>query len=154
LNVISSAMLVGKAPNCCNLPPTETEALMTFDLSAIPKNAKIVTVLMDFRQFMFYGDPFEQFQCLEVYNVNYGDIRFAKFREQPERFLQRLCTQRDLSNALYFESFRQLVQENAGNTELQILMKFKIPQDASPDLNGQMIFNPNIMLVVIYRTAE
>jgi len=35
-DVISSAMQVGRVLNCCGQPPSESEALMTFDLSEIP----------------------------------------------------------------------------------------------------------------------
>jgi len=108
---------------------------------------------VDFRQFMFHGDPFNNFQCLQVFNQEYGDIRFAKFNRNPQNQMADWCTQGDLSNALYIESFKRFVQETAGKPAGQILLKFKIPEDVAEDAS-QLVFNPNIMLVVTYLPAE
>lgn len=149
-NVVSSAMLVGLTNACCGLPPVETEALMTFDLSQLPKDAQIVSVLVDFRQFLFYGKPFERYQCLEVYNEAFSDIRLADFEQQPEGFLTRWCTQQDLSTPLYLDAFRKLVQQNLDQGMLQLRLKFKIPDAGEGLVGNQMVFNPNIMLVITY----
>jgi hypothetical protein len=149
-NVISSAILAGVTTSCCGLPPTETEALMTFDLSPIPKDAQVVSVMVDFRQFMFYGEPFTAFRCLEVFKEDFNDIRMVKFEQEPEGFVTRWCTQRDLSIALYIETFRNIVQNNLDNSTLQLRLKFKLPEGDTNIVGNQMIFNPDIMLVVTY----
>lgn len=152
--VISTAMLTGVANSCCGLPPTETEALMTFDLSPIPREAQVVSVLVDFRQFMFYGDPFNVFSCLEVFTESFSDLRMVEFKREPDGFLTRWCTQRDLSVALYTETFRSLVQESLEKGYLQLRLKFKMPKNNADVAGNQMIFNRNIMLVVTYSLPE
>lgn len=152
--VISTAMLAGVAHSCCGLPATETEALMTFDLSPIPRDAQVVSVLVDFRQFMFYGDPFYAFSCLEVFTESFSDIRMVEFEREPDGLLTRWCTQRDLSMALYTEAFRALVQESLEKGYVQLRLKFKMPKNDADVAGNQMIFNRNIMLVVTYTLPE
>lgn len=153
-NVISTAMLAGLTNSCCGKPPTETEALMTFDLSPIPKDAQIVSTLVDFRQFLYYGDPFVKFNCLEVFKESFSDLRMVKFENSPDGFITRWCTQRDISSPLYMEDFRIMVQDSLQQGILQIRLKFVLPDDPASVVGNQMVFNPNIMLVVTYSLTK
>ncbi len=155
-SVLSGGSVKEKIPNVGDTGGNEgSQAFISFDISAIPTNAVITEVKVDFRAYDILGDPFGSLNCLRMYAQNYQPIDDNDYTSPGAvNALAGWCKTSELDAVTVENHVKDQLQNELGNTRLQFRLQFTDKHhdgDGSADM--VRFYNDNvhfIKLIVSY----
>ena len=109
------------------------QGFVSYDISAIPDDAVITAVEVDFSSYTTGGTPFADLGCLRVYPQNYGTLEFDDFfTGSPSGHILRYCSEATIVSH-ESGSFRDAFQAAVGHDRFQIRFQFN---ETETDGNG------------------
>lgn len=93
---VGQAILVGSFSN-----GTDAQGFLSFNISEIPEDSRILSASLDFRECGIVGNPFLNIGCLKAYPVHYNNKLSPEYyyTDLPQSDIMRVCSQDELYNA-------------------------------------------------------
>jgi hypothetical protein len=88
---------VGSGDNTIDL---STQSFLSYDITEIPTNARIVETKLDFSTYYLAGDPFSTLGCINIYQQDFGSLDPKDFfLGTPTNSLAKWCSEVDLKTS-------------------------------------------------------
>jgi hypothetical protein len=93
---VSREIFVGSFSN-----GTDAQGFLSFNISEIPEDSRILSASLDFRECSIVGNPFLNIGCLKAYPVHYNNRLSPEYyyTDLPQSDIMRICSQDELYNA-------------------------------------------------------
>jgi hypothetical protein len=146
---------VNAYPNVGDTPQNRgAQALMSFDISAIPAGSTVSKVVVDFTDHDTLGDPFGGSLgdgCLRGYLHDYGQPDTSDyFTGSPVGALIRWCSTAELDTPGSDADMASALQSKLGSARFQLRLQFK-PPPSDGDGVGDMVRFGQVKLTVTYQ---
>jgi len=134
---------------------TAMQGFASFDVSAIPADATITGVEVDFSSYSIGGTPFADLGCLRVYPQNYGELDEGDFfTGTPTGSILRYCSEAAIMPH-DSESVRDALQDSIGHDRFQIRFQFnEVETDNNSDQDYIHWDNNELVLNIDYESYE
>ncbi len=111
------------------------QAFLSFDISDIPGDAMITSVIVDFSDHAStFGTPFDDLGCLRAYVDDYGTLDGSDYYEgNPLGAISRWCDSSQLEEAGSDADYKEALEDRLGEDRLQLRLQFR---DADTDSDG------------------
>jgi hypothetical protein len=132
-----------------------SQAFLSFDISAIPNDAVITEVVVDFDSFDQLGDPFGDLGCLDLFKQTYGTLDAGDyFSGSPSGRLIRWCSAGALSSPTIDDDMVTALQSRIGTNRFQLRLQFHtdVTIDAEADMVRFGLPGQPLKLTVTYYT--
>ncbi len=93
---VGQAIFVGSFSN-----GTDAQGFLSFNISEIPEDSRILSASLDFRECSIVGNPFLNIGCMKAYPVHYNNKLSPEYyyTDLPQSDIMRICSQDELYNA-------------------------------------------------------
>lgn len=128
---ISSRLIAG------SLGKVDSQVLLSFDISSIPKGSIIRSAAIDLSQYELIGDPFYDY-CLGIYQSPYISISKASYKNDPPRsYLIWKCSEDGITNKIVDNMLKDALNKRVGTSKFQLRMQLsakdkKVTPDGCP----------------------
>jgi hypothetical protein len=125
-SVLSDGSVYGELPDVGDTSGNEgSQAFISFDISAIPTDAIITEVKVDFSAYDIQGDPFGSLNCLRMYAQNYQPIDNGDYTAPGAvNALVGWCNSSQLGTITVENHVKDQLQTELGSTRLQFRLQF------------------------------
>jgi hypothetical protein len=155
-SVLSDGSVYSELPNVGDTSGNKgSQAFISFDISAIPTDATITEVKVDFGAYDIQGDPFGSLNCLRMYAQNYQPIDEGDYTAPGAvNALAGWCTSSQLDTISVENHVKDQLQNELGSTRLQFRLQFSDKHDDGNSTTDMIRFNNDnvhfIKLIVSY----
>jgi hypothetical protein len=127
------------------------QAFVSFDISGIPSNAKILSVKMDLSDYAILGNPFG-LGCLRMYEQAYRPLDAGDyFTGSPSGALMKWCNTGELDTVSADEDVKNALQTRLGNTYFPLRLQFNETETNNNGVNDTAGWN-SLKLIVKYES--
>jgi|GEM_PF-4483716 len=111
----------------------KSQALLSFDVSSIPKGSTIKEVAIDLRNNEITGNSFKNVGCLKIYPVSYEEINWRCYSTgSSNKYFIKKCSNEDLSEPIKDHRLKNILKENIGKSRFQLRMQFDEARTFNP----------------------
>lgn len=127
------------------------QGFVSFDISALPSNAQILAVHVNFSGYDTLGNPFA-LGCLRMYPQNYGGVDAGDYYTgSTTGAVVRWCNAGELSNSNFeAPSLKSRIQSAVGNNRVRFRLQFN-EMETNNDGGANMVrFNNSLQLIISF----
>lgn len=116
------------------------QAFLSFDISDIPEDAVIESVVVDFSDHdSTYGDPFDDLGCLRAYAHQYGNLTGNDYYVgNPVGAISRWCNEDQLEDDGEDDDYVEALQDVLGQDRFQVRLQFN-EEDTDNDGHNDLV---------------
>ncbi len=127
-----------------------TQMFLSFDISALPNNANISSVKVDFSDYAIVGNPFGSLQCLRGYVDEYGALDASDYHAGIALgAIMRFCNAGQLSAVEAVDDVKAALQSEVGGSRFRIRVYFN-KHTSDMDMSSDAVTLGNPKLIVYY----